>query len=479
MEFMRVAQSRSFLVRQAGLTALAVALSCAAAASYAVYRSPFAPLLVGLAVCGVAVLVSWIRRPVWALYAAIAAVFLPAGILPASWQSDLNRGMTVIACGVWLIAVIVQRRPVIITGAARWMLIFIGWAAVTLFWADNVSAAWVGIQAYALRLLLCLLLIANLVRTRRQLDGLMATLAFCGWVLIAACAVAFAAGGYAPGARLQILGMNENQAGVLALVTMMGVLWQGMRGDQAHKTATILAGALFIGLALLVTAVTGSRGSALSFLVTFALFWLWQPTRMWGKLGLAILLVAVLLAPFAFTTLAARFAVERGDTLLGRREDLWLAAWRLILDHPWTGVGIFNAPQAMVEYVEATRGVGQFEMVAIHNPILTIWAETGLPGLLFYVGVPVGATGAFVHHWLQDRRAGDRRLMPYYALIAAITAGYLVSWIKGGGVEIDRTYFLLLALLALPSHLIREKRADAMCAGGESSPRVREGWLLW
>ena len=479
MEFVRVVQPRSFLASQAGLTALAVALSCAAAASYAVYRSPFAPLLVGLGLCGAAVLASWVRRPVWALYAAIAAVFLPAGILPASWQSDLNRGMTVVACGVWLIAVIVQRRPVIVTGAARWMLVFIGWAAFTLFWADDVSAAWIGIQAYALRLLLCLLLIANLVRTRDQLDGLMATLALCGWVLIAACAASLVAEGYAPGSRLQILSMNENQAGVLALMTMMGVLWQAMRVDQAHRMAAVLVGSLFISLALLVTAATGSRGSAISFVVTFAVFWLWQPTRIWGKLGLVILLVAVLVAPFVFTTLAARFAVERGDTLLGRREDLWLAAWRMILDHPWTGVGIFNAPQAMVRYVEATRGVGQFESVAIHNPVLTIWAETGLPGLLLYMAVPVSATATFVHHWLRDKRAGDRRLTPYYALIAAIAAGYLVSWIKGGGVEADRAYFLLLALLTLPSHLVLERRSDAGGEGGGSSPRVREGWLIW
>jgi len=476
---MRVAQPRSLLARQAGLTALAAALSCAAAASYIAYRSPFAPLLVGLAVCGFGALVTWMRRPVWALYAAIAAVFLPAGILASSWQSDLNRGMTVVACGGWLFAVIVQRRQVVITGAARWMLVYICWAAVTLFWADDVSAAWVGIQTYTLRLLLCLLLIANLVRTRDQLDGLMATLALCGWVLIAACATAFVAEGYAPGARLRIFGMNENQAGVLALVTMMGVLWQAMRVDQTRRTAAALVGSLFISLALLVTAATGSRGSAISFVVTFAVFWLWQPTRIWGKLGLVILLAAMLLAPFVFTTLAARFAVERGDTLLGRREDLWLAAWRMILDHPWTGVGIFNAPQAMVGYVEATRGVGQFEMVAIHNPVLTIWAETGLPGLLLYLIVPVSAATTFVRYWLRDRRAGDKRLMPYYALIAAITAGYLVSWIKGGGVETDRTYFLLLALLALPSHLILESRADAGRAGSVDSPRVMEGWLTW
>ena len=168
----------------------------------------------------------------------------------------------------------------------------------------------------------------------------------------------------------------------------------------------------------------------------------------------------MLVAPFVFTTLAARFAVERGDTLLGRREDLWLAAWRMILDHPWTGVGIFNAPQAMVRYVEATRGVGQFESVAIHNPVLTIWAETGLPGLLLYMAVPVSATATFVHHGCRKRAATVSRLL------RAIAASQRGITNRGSRAAASSTVRPPVVGFADAAVTLAGRRSDAVAGGG-------------
>lgn len=46
-----------------------------------------------------------------------------------------------------------------------------------------------------------------------------------------------------------------------------------------------------------------------------------------------------------------------------------------------------------------------------------------------------------------------RFLTPYFALISCLFASYMPSWIKGGGMESDFTYFLILALLVIPSQL--------------------------
>ena len=347
----------------------------------------------------------WLKNPVWALYATLVAVFLPTGILPAAWQANVNRGMTVVAFGVWLLAVICYRRRVTITGTAWWMLAFIVWSLATLIWAEDFGVAWIGIQTYVLRLVLFLILIANEVRARKQLDGLMGTLALCGWILVASSAVVIASEGYSPGERLYVFGMNENSTGILALLTMVGILWSGTRMHDRPRTAARIAGFVFIGLALVVTATSGSRGSALSFAIALAAFWVWRPTRVWGILGLVLFLAAIAFAPSIFATLYARFAVERGDTLLGNREELWLAAWRMILDHPWLGVGVNNAPRAMVRYAGAARGIGQYPIMPVHNPVLTIWAETGMIGILLYLGVLASALLAFVRSWLRDRRA--------------------------------------------------------------------------
>jgi O-antigen ligase len=335
------------------------------------------------------------------------------------------------------------------------MVGFVTWAVVTLFWAVYPEIAMTSIQVYTLRLLLFLILIVNQIRTKETLDGLMNTLALNGWILILAGVGTLLRFGYIPGTRFQIFEMNENGFGVSILVAMSGVLWQVMRASGRQKARRRALSFIFIPTALILIALSGSRGSAISFFITLSAFWFWKPTRPWGKLGLLILVVALIAAPFLFLTLLERFAIERGDTLLGRREVIWWAAWRLIWDQPWSGVGIGNAPYVMLSYLRSLMSVSEYEWVAIHNPILTIWAETGIPGLLLYLSVLGSAVWLFVRQYWRHKQTGY--LKPYYALVASVFLGYMASWIKGGGMESDFTYFLMLALLLIPSCLSTEK----------------------
>ena len=259
MKAMNYPFATRYPLRQVSLVTLTIALSCIAGASGAVYHSPIPLLLAATGICLMAAFVIWLKNPVWALYATLVAVFLPTGILPAAWQANVNRGMTVVAFGVWLLAVICYRRRVTITGTAWWMLAFIVWSLATLIWAEDFGVAWIGIQTYVLRLVLFLILIANEVRARKQLDGLMGTLALCGWILVVSSAVVIASEGYSPGERLYVFGMNENSTGILALLTMVGILWSGTRMHDRPRTAARIAGFVFIGLALVVTATSGSR----------------------------------------------------------------------------------------------------------------------------------------------------------------------------------------------------------------------------
>jgi len=198
-------------------------------------------------------------------------------------------------------------------------------------------------------------------------------------------------------------------------------------------------------------AISGSRGSAISLMVTLAAFWIWRSTRLWGKLALLITILALIFAPSIFTTLVERFAVVRGDTALGGREVLWEAAWQMIQDHSLGGVGIGNAPYEVVSYLEADISLIGRESSAIHNPILTIWSETGIPGIFFYLGILMSAFYSFGTQYLKFRKLQSNSLKLYFALVSSVTLGYLVSWIKGGGMQSDFTYFLILALLILPS----------------------------
>ena len=438
---------------QVRLILLAFSAAFAAGMSSLIYPSPYSPLIVGGTVAAVATGIAWLRKPVGALYAALFVVLLPIGLIPPQIHSNLNRFTTIIALGAWLLDVITRQRRITWTSTALLMLSFLAWSIITLFWTANLSMGMNTLQTYTLRLILYLVLVANEIGTKEDLDGLMKTLALSGWVLVLVGAGTILREGYTPGTRLQVLGVNQNEFGVLALMTMPGVLWQAMRTSGQKKAVRMLLSFIFIALALVLVALSGSRGSAISLFITLLAFWLWKPTRPWGKLGLLILVVAVVSAPFAFSTIFTRFAVERGDTMLGGREVLWQAAWLLIRDHIWRGVGIGNAPYAVMPILAAFRSVWGLERAAIHNPVLAIWAETGIPGMLLYLGALGSAVWLFVWQYRRHRKAGVPCLMPYFALVSSVFLGYMPSWIKGGGMETDFTYFLMLALLLIPSRL--------------------------
>jgi putative inorganic carbon (hco3(-)) transporter len=295
--------------------------------------------------------------------------------------------------------------------------------------------------------------VANLIQSEESLDGLMKTLAISGWVLILVGLGTLVLAGYTSGSRFRILEMNENETGVLALVTLPGVLWLAIRSSGRQKAIKMLLSFVFVVVALALVALSGSRGSAITFLITLSAFWIWRSTRPWAILGLVLLAVAVVSLPAMFVTLSARFRVEAGDTVLGGREAIWQAALQLIREHLWSGVGIGGAEHAVMPYVRVLRSVTDYESVSLHNPVLAIWAGTGLPGILLYLGALGSAVWLFGSRYFRCRREGVNPLNPYFALIFAVFLGYMASWIKGGGMESDFSYFLLLALLVIPSRL--------------------------
>jgi hypothetical protein len=82
-----------------------------------------------------------------------------------------------------------------------------------------------------------------------------------------------------------------------------------------------------------------------------------------------------------------------------------------------------------------------------------IWSETGILGLVLYLAVPFSAIVSFIGQYLKFRKQADPVLIPYFAFVGALFLGYMASWVKGGGMETDFIYFLVLALLLIPSCL--------------------------
>lgn len=448
-----------------GLIALAIMVSLIAGASPLLYVSPLSPLIVGGAVVALVVGITLLCNPVLALYAAILVIFLPSarGQTPLAqlldrMQAILNPSVTLIALVSWLLDVITQRRRIAWTSTTLLMLGFLIWGGVTLTWAPNLDYGLERLAQYVFRLLLFLLLVVNEINTKETLDGLMRVLAVNGWVLVLAGVGVLLFQGYVPGSRLRVLGMNQNEFGVMVLVTMPGVLWQVMQASERQKALRMAQSIVFLLLAFLLVGLSGSRGSAISLLATLLAFWFWKPTRPWGKLGLLILTAAVITAPFVFSIIIDRLfraeVLEAGAGPLGGRWTIWQASWWIIRDHPWGGLGIGNASRVLASYVGSASSYfrGSVEMVS-HNPILQIWIETGTPGMLLYLSVLVSAVWLFVRQYRQYNKASSSYCVSYFALTSCVFVGTMLSWIKGGGMEFAPAYFLLLVLLLIPSRL--------------------------
>ncbi len=442
---------------QVVLVVVALLGSILAGVSYLLLDSPYVPLAIGGVVLGALSAPLWIRKPV-----ALLVVLLPTGLFPASLQSNLNRALTLAALGVWLVYILIRRQHIRWSATSLLMLAFLVWCLVSLVWAENLTVAVNVLGGYFFRFLLFLFLFVNEIRNRETFEGLMTTLAIAGWAYILAGVGSLLSSGYELGGRLQVLDANENSLGGIFPVVVVGVIWLALRASNLKKLLWTILGALFLLLSFVLIALSASRGSAITWLITILVMLLWKPTRLWGFIGLLILVAAAAAAPLVLSTTLDRFTDRLNDTLLGGREALWQAGWLLIRQHPLTGVGVGNSPYAMMEVIRSFRSIIGFESAPIHNPILAIWAETGILGLLLYLAVFASAIWAFGSQFFRLRRFGvtgagqssnTAWLMPYFALVFAAFCGYFASWIKGGGMETNYSFFLMLGLLVLPSHL--------------------------
>ncbi len=420
------------------------------------FQAPLSPLIVGGLIITSLLIVAFLTKPLWALYAAIFATFLPQQVI-ALVSITLLRNYLVtlivfIAIFSWLLNVIIQKHKIIWKSPVLLLLAFAIWSIITLLWATNLALGRQMLIAILISFSL-LVIIVNQIISIKELNGLMRTLALIGWLLVFAGLGTVLTNGYTPGTRFTILGINENFFGIQLLLTLPGVIWQAMRPSRHLRMLNKLLSYTYLVLIIGLIAMSGSRGSALSLLITLLALSLWKSTRAWGMLGLLVMVVGAIFTPMLVVTILERFASQQGDTLLGGREAIWQAAWNLILDHMWTGVGIGNARQALLPYISIIGTIGGSESAPTHNPILQVWTEVGLPGALLYLGILGNAIWLFIRQYLLVLRYSIKDIGPYFALIAALFFGYLISWIKGGGIEYDFTYFLILSFLLIPSYM--------------------------
>lgn len=109
-------------------------------------------------------------------------------------------------------------------------------------------------------------------------------------------------------------------------------------------------------------------------------------------------LVALLAAAFLSSQVSHGELAERAATLVEDpgRLTIWRAAWEMLGDAPWLGIGLGLFYLAYPPYRPAADGSAGF---FAHNDYLQLWIEAGLPGLLLLLGVLAAVLWTFVRAW--------------------------------------------------------------------------------
>ncbi len=248
-------------------------------------------------------------------------------------------------------------------------------------------------------------------------------------------------------AAIGVLGTNWiGKVGALqSLAARMPAVIRGVPGQQEGFQPNAIAGALLFFIPLqLALAVSGRRRilAVLLLLFTSGVFLLTQSRNAWlglavamaawaiwqsrGRLRLAVIgiVVVAILGGAAFWVYGNSRLSERvvGGGLssdVESRVELWSRAIYMIEDFPFTGVGMNDFRRVMPVMYPAFFTAPETDIAHAHNQLLNTGAELGVPGLVAYIAILLGAAAMLVRTF---RITSDARLR---WIAAGLGAGFL------------------------------------------------------
>lgn len=144
-------------------------------------------------------------------------------------------------------------------------------------------------------------------------------------------------------------------------------------------------------ITLLGTFFTVSRTGLLLLISAVGLvYFLGSKNRRQIRVLLVILATIILIWVFADNVLSILRSIipsiEQGTDTVGIRYGLWLAGWRMWLEHPVLGVGIGQYSNQLIYYGRDLLSADHLQLIA-HNMYIQILAETGLVGFVLFIAM--------------------------------------------------------------------------------------------
>lgn len=188
--------------------------------------------------------------------------------------------------------------------------------------------------------------------------------------------------------------------------------------------------------------VTQNRAAAVAAAAALATLWLSAQRKALALVTalLAVAIVITIATPHDYwnrfsaiwSPEASHVSAKLDQGTVQQRLELWQSSYDMVRDHPWLGVGPGNFPNVVFFYNPALSNL------PAHNSIAAIAAETGIPALIFFLGLIVSILTILVR---KTAMTGSRNHQATRMLLAALI-GFLV-----GGLFITRHDSPLLYLM--------------------------------
>ncbi|WP_256561461.1 O-antigen ligase family protein [Pyxidicoccus xibeiensis] len=183
-----------------------------------------------------------------------------------------------------------------------------------------------------------------------------------------------------------------------------------------------LAGLVVLGMLLSIynAFARAALGAALIVSVVALLLLVQGRARKAGLVVLGVLVLVVVVSP----AWRARMAKAVGNIYGGERQLAMSVGWELVREHPLAGVGFGNHKPAAMATAERT-GINDFLATDAHNVWLTVWAETGLVGLLLFACMHVLLARALIRRHREGSLAATGALLSWVGFQVLALVHYL------------------------------------------------------
>jgi O-antigen ligase len=324
------------------------------------------------------------------------------------------------------------------SGMALVLVIFLGWVALSAFWAESTAVVTSSLGRYALNAIL-FLIIFSAVRTHRQATLVVAS--FLAGVVAAGIYGLFFATAVVPtpgASRLAGTNLDPNElASVLVAGMAISVGLAANLKGAGLRLAALSAG----GFCFLATMLTGSRGGlvALACMLVGAVVF-------GGRWRIPLVITGVLVAlltAFYISSLAPAGVRERIETTAGEsavregRTTLWQIGERMVRAHPIEGVGAGNFQTSSRDYLIQPGTIFRSDTVLLgnqvaHNTYLQTAAELGMVGFTLFGAIIVFSIGSLARAAQNFRDSANVRgealaRSMIVALIGMLAADFFIS----------------------------------------------------